>query len=133
MVTNTENDLQALTDRFSAACNRFGLVISQPKAEVMQQDNQAERLADIRQNNELLKNTNTFRCLSCIISSSRVDADINARIAKASSAFGSLRDNVWDNSKLTLCTKISVNIAVVFSTLYYGTEAWPRKETRKES
>ena len=77
LVAHTESDLQALINR----CNRFGHVISQPKIEVMQQDSLAERPTDIRLNNELLNNTNTFRYLGCTISSSsRVDAEINARL-----------------------------------------------------
>ena len=50
-----------------------------------------------------------------------IDDEVNARIAKASAAFGRLR--VWDRSGIRLDTKLKVYKAVVLPTPLY---AWKR-------
>ena len=42
-----------------------------------------------------------------------IDDEVNARIAKASAAFGRLRGSVWDQSGIRLDTKLKVFKAVV--------------------
>ena len=49
---------------------------------------------------------------------------INARIAKASVAFGRLRANVWKRNRIKLDTKLKVYKAVVRPTLLYACETW---------
>ena len=49
-----------------------------------------------------------------------IDGEVNARIAKASAAFGRLRGNVWDRSRIRLDTKLKVYKAVVLPTLLYA-------------
>ena len=46
-----------------------------------------------------------------------IDDEINARIAKASAAFGRLRGSVWDRSGIRLDTKLKVYKAVEMPTL----------------
>ena len=53
-----------------------------------------------------------------------IDDAVNARIAKASAAFGRLRGSVWDRSGIRLDTKLKVNKAVVLPTLLYACETW---------
>ena len=48
-----------------------------------------------------------------------IDDEINARIAKASAAFGRLRGSVWIRSRIRLDTKLKVYRAVVLPTLLY--------------
>ena len=50
--------------------------------------------------------------------------EVNARIAKASAAFGQLRGSVWDQSGIRLDTKLKVYKAVVLPTLLYACETW---------
>ena len=52
------------------------------------------------------------------------DDELNARIAKASAAFGRLRGSVWDRSGIRLDTKLKVYKAVVLPTLLYACETW---------
>ena len=52
-----------------------------------------------------------------------IDDEVNARIAKASAAFGRLRASVWDRSGIRLDTKLKVYKAVVLPTLY-ACETW---------
>ena len=53
-----------------------------------------------------------------------IDDEVNARIAKASAAFGRLRGSVWDRSRIRLDTKLKVYKAVVLPTLLYACETW---------
>ena len=53
-----------------------------------------------------------------------IDDEVNARFAKASAAFGRLRENVWDQSGIRLATKLKVNRSVVLPTLLYACETW---------
>ena len=53
-----------------------------------------------------------------------IDDEVNARISKASAAFGRLYKNVWDRTGISLQTKLKVYKAVVLSTLLYACETW---------
>ena len=53
-----------------------------------------------------------------------IDDEINARIAKASAAFGRLRGIIWDRSGIRLDTKLKVYRSVVLPTLLYACETW---------
>ena len=53
-----------------------------------------------------------------------MDAEITARIAKATSAFGRLVKRLWTNKGITLGTKIDVYRATVLTSLLYGCETW---------
>ena len=48
-----------------------------------------------------------------------IDDEVNARIAKASAAFGRLCGSVWDRSGIRLGTKLKVYKVVVLPTLYF--------------
>ena len=53
-----------------------------------------------------------------------IDDEVNARIAKASVAFGRLRGSIWDRSGIRLDTKLKVYRSVVLPTLLYACETW---------
>lgn len=53
-----------------------------------------------------------------------IDAEVAYRIAKASAAFGRLKDKVWERRGLKFGTKLSVYRAVVLPTLLYACETW---------
>ena len=72
-----------------------------------------------------------FPYLGSIVSASgTIDADVEARIAKASRAFGALRRPVFIDRNLTLETKRQIYSACV---LMYGSECWTplRRHVRK--
>ena len=50
--------------------------------------------------------------------------EIEARVKKASVAFGMLRERVWQSHCIRLQTKLAIYKAVVLSTLLYGCETW---------
>ena len=53
-----------------------------------------------------------------------IDDEVNARIAKASAAFGRLCGCIWDRSGIRLDTKQKVYRSVVMPTLLYACETW---------
>ena len=84
-------------DHFSEACNNFGLTISTAKTEVMYQPAPQKAYSEptITVGNETLKVTDRFCYLGSTLSSSaNIDAEVENRIAKASSTFGRLRKTV---------------------------------------
>ena len=72
-----------------------------------------------------LKDVESFAYLGSILSRSvRIDNEVDARIAKASTAFGRLRKKVWESNGLTTRTKLKVYKAVVLPSLLYSCETW---------
>ena len=53
-----------------------------------------------------------------------IDDEVNARMAKASAAFGWLHGSVWDQSGIRLDTKLKAYRAVLLPTLLYAYETW---------
>ena len=56
--------------------------------------------------------------------SANIDAEVNNRITKASSAFGRLKKTVWERRGISQRNKIKVCRAVVLTILLYGCETW---------
>ena len=53
-----------------------------------------------------------------------LDAEFNRRIGKAATTMTRLTKKAWNNSKLTVHTKIQIYRACVVTTLLYGSEPW---------
>ena len=67
----------------------------------------------------------TFTYLgSTIASNLSLDAELNSRIDKAATVMALLVRRVWENSMLTIKTKIKVSQACVLSTLLYSSETY---------
>ena len=90
--------MQAEIDSFSTACDNFGLTISTKKTEVMFQPAPGNQYHEpqITVNGQTLQAVETFTYPGSTLSrTATIDAEINNRISKASSAFGRLREKVW--------------------------------------
>ena len=61
---------------------------------------------------------------STISSNLSLDDELNTRIGKAMTAMARLAKRVWDNTMLSINTKMRVYQACVLSTLLYGSESW---------
>ncbi|CAH1277239.1 Hypp9517 [Branchiostoma lanceolatum] len=95
----SEQEMQSSTDRFSGACDNFGLTISTEKTEVMFQPRPGKtyKQPSITVHGQVLKPVDKFTYLGSTMSRhSNIDEEVNCRIAKASSAFGRLRRTVWE-------------------------------------
>ena len=121
--THSEQELQALMDRLSAACKDFGLIISLPKTNILSQGTTEE--PTIKIDNYELEVVSQFTYLgSTITDNLSLDVEINRRIGKAATTLSRLRERVWKSSKLTVNTKMSVYSTCVLSTLLYSSETW---------
>ncbi|KAL8572129.1 hypothetical protein ACOMHN_052926 [Nucella lapillus] len=94
-----EQEMQGEMDSLSSACNNFGLTIRTKKVEVMYQQvpNKQYHEPQITVNGQTLQAVKTFTYLGSTISrNANIGAETNNRISKTSSAFGRLREKVWE-------------------------------------
>ena len=126
-VAHTEADMQIILDNFSEACDAFGLKISLKKTKVMFTPAPGEPYIEpnIAVNATRLDVVDTFVYLGSTLSRDGcLDAEIYARIQKASVAFGKLEKRVWSDRGLTINTKVDVYRTCVLTTLLYAAETW---------
>ena len=120
--TTSESSMQETVDKFSNACDSFGLTISTKKTEVLHQPAPRKPYleADIKVNSERLKAVDKFTSLGSTLSRNvTIDDEVQCRLAKASSAFGRLSQQVWNRRGIRIETKIKVYRAAVITTLPY--------------
>ena len=102
LTAHTEEDLQWLICCFTCACRVFGLTISLKKTNIMDQD-----LSSISISEYILEVVEDFTYLgSTIYSNLSLDAKLNTLIGKVVTAMASLAKSVWENSMLTINTKM---------------------------
>ena len=119
--------MQQNVNKFAVACTNFGLTISIKKTEVLHHPAPGKRYTEpnITINGQRLKAVDKFTYLGSTLSRNVViDDKVDARLAKANSAFGRLNKSVWNRRGITLETKIKVYRAAVLTTLLYGSETW---------
>ena len=121
-------DMQHSMDLFSIACTNFGFTISTKKTVVTYQPAPRKQYQEptVTVNGQKLQtDVDKFTYLGSTLSRSvHIDDEIDARIAKASVAFGRLRSSVWERKGVSLATKPSVFRAIVLTTLLYTSETW---------
>ena len=132
----TQEALQRLCDCFATAARKFGLTISIKKTESLYQPALGNMYVPpaVTIEGEQLNAVENFKYLGAIISNcASIDAEINARIAKATSAFGRLTKRLWNTKGILLGTKVSVYKAAVLTSLLYGCETWTlnKKQTAR--
>ena len=127
LAADSEEGLQRLCDSFASASRRFGLTISIKKTEVLYQPARGNAYVppNISIEGTQLKAVELFKYLGSIVSNdASADAEITARIAKATASFGRLTKRLWKNRNIHLDTKISVYRATVVTSLLFGCETW---------
>ena len=123
LTAHAEEALQRLVSCLAHACQEFGLTISLKKTNILGQD--VSSAPSITIGSYTLEVVENFTYLGSTISSNlSLDAELNKRIGKAAMALARLGKRVWDNSMLTIGTKMKVYQACVLSTLLYGSESW---------
>ena len=114
-------------NKFSSACNTFGLTISTQKVQVMCQAAPHTTWPNprITVKGNALEVVDKFTYLGSVLSKNvTIDNEVNNRLAKASATFGRLSKNVWDCEGLSVLPKLKLYKAVVLSTLLYACETW---------
>ena len=123
----TEEKMQKGVDRVSDSCDSYDLTIGIKKTEVVYQSAPGKPYKEptITVKGQRLQVVDKFTYLGCTLSRVvHIDDEVNARIAKASAAFGRLRGSIWDRSGIRLDTKLKVYRSVVLPTLLYACETW---------
>ena len=128
MVSHQQDWLQRLMDKFSDACDLFGLTISQKKTQVMGQATPAPPCMTV--SGKELEVAHQFQYLgSTTTDTLSLDVQLRKCIGKASTP---LSKRVWENKHLTIPTKINVYKACVISTVLYGSESWTAYPTQEQ-
>ena len=123
----TEEQMQIGVDQVSDSCDSYDLTISIKKTEVVYQPAPGKPYKEptITVKDQRLQVVDKFTYLGSTLSRIvHIDDEVNARIAKASAAFGRLRGSIWDRSGIRLDTKLEVYRSVVLPTLLYVCETW---------
>ena len=127
LMADSVESLQDYVDSLQASCQRFGLVISTSKTQVLKQHPRGgcKDDYDISLHGTALEEVSNFKYLgSRIRNDNTLASEIPARIACAAAAFGKLWMRVWNSHDLKLQTKILVYKAIVLPTLLYAAETW---------
>ena len=114
-------------DQVSDSCDSYDLTINIKKTEVVYQPapGKLNKEPTITVKGQRLQLVVKFTYLGSTLSRVvHIDDEVNARIAKASAAFGRLRGSIWDRSGIRLDTKLKVYRSVVLPTLLYACETW---------
>lgn len=123
VVTHTQEELQTLMNRFSMACEDFGLTIGLKKTNVLSQDTSTAPAIAI--DDYQLDVVHQFTYLgSTITDNLSLDVELDKRIGKATSTLARISKRVCTNPTLTTSTKMAVYNACIISTLLYGSESW---------
>lgn len=122
LLTNTQADLQKMTDNLSAAAQRRGLRINISKTKALRINTTNTKPIQIGTHN--IEDVAEFCYLGSVMAKGGgTKQDIASRIAKARSAYGQLH-NTWKSKQIALSTKIKIFKACVLATLLYGSETW---------
>ena len=131
MVSHQQDGLQRLMDKFSDACDLFGLTISQKKTQVIRQATPAPPCITV--SGKELEVAHQFQYLgSTTTDTLSLDVELRKCIGKASTTLSKLNKRVWENKHLTIPTKIDVYKTCVISTLLYGSESWTTYSTQEQ-
>ena len=123
----TEEKMQKGVDQVSDSCDSYDLTISIKKTEVVYQPKPGKPYKEptITVKGQLLQVVDKFTYMylgSTLSRDVHIDDEVNARIAKASTAFGQLCGIIWDRSGIRLDTQLKVYRSVVLPTLLYACE-----------
>ena len=116
----TEEKMQKVVDQVHDSCDSYDLTISIKKTKVVYQPAPGKpyKELNITVKGQRLQVVEKFTYLESTLSGVlHIDDEVNARIARASAAFGRLHGSVWDRSGIRLDTKLKVYKAVVLPTL----------------
>ena len=100
--------MQVTINRLSGSCNNFGLTISTKKAKALYQPcpGKPHQNPSNTVKGEVFNSADKFTYLGSTLSRHvNIDKEVKCRIAKASSAFGRLRQSLWECRGIGLSTK----------------------------
>ena len=131
MLSSRHRDIQDKSDRLTTLALQLGMNIQVKKTKIMKMNTNNSEPVII--NNQHIEEVDEFTYLGSKVSTDGDSGkDVQARLAKANQAFGSL-NAVWKSKQLRVKTKIRIFKSNVLSVLLYGSECWKMtKETCKK-
>ena len=117
MCSNRSENAKKGVDPVSDSCDSYHLTISIKKTEVVYQPAPRKPYKEptITVKGQRLKVVDKFTYLGSTLSRAvHIDDEVNARIAKATAAFGRLHGSISDRSGIRLVTKLKEYRSVVF-------------------
>ncbi len=120
LLSTTRNQMQRKTDKIADTSKKIGLNINIPKTKILRVNATFQQAIHIGETN--LEDVSSFEYLgSKIDEHGGTDADVQARICKARSAFACL-SKIWNSRTLWVQTKLRLFNSNVMSVLLYGAE-----------
>ena len=120
----TQRDLQVNVNILNTELKKRGLKINAKKTKSMVISRDSCK-HEIKINEEILEQVDSFKYLGVIISSNcSLKEEINQRISKATNVYSQLGNGFIGKRELTKRTKISIFNSVYCPTLIYGSETW---------
>ena len=120
-------DMQEKTNDIANKAKQIGLEINHSKTKHMRMN--AKSTEAIHLEGNIIEEVTEFTYLGAKLSiNGTCDAEISARISKASQAFGMLK-STWKAKNISLKTKLRLFKSNVLTTLLYGAESWKITKT----
>nr|CAB3230289.1 craniofacial development protein 2-like [Phallusia mammillata] len=125
LLAESMTDLQEMTNSFAKNAATAGLSINSDKTKLLRVGGETQSNVHLTINGiEPINNITSFTYLGSVFTTDAdVEADINARIGKAASAFRRLK-TVWSSSKVSKLVKIKLYQSIVMPTVLYASETW---------
>ena len=122
LITENDREMQIMLNRINEEGLKVGLKINVKKTEMINVNLANATPCTI--NNENIKIVENFKYLGTNISQDgSLNIEFNDRINKANQVIGRLKP-IWNNSNLSINTKLKVYTTMVKSVLIYGHESW---------
>ena len=122
LLADDVQDLRRMTEAMVCEAGKVGLKVNTKKTEIIK-----IRTPDINQiviEGVTLKEVQKFVYLGCEMQNDGdIRNEIGIRIGKAGAAFRTM-ENVWNESGMSLPTKLRLFNSIVLSVLLYGSESW---------
>ena len=115
-----------VTKRLDSTSRQYGMEISSKKSKVMVTSRQGNKDTDkdIKVNIITLETVESFKYLGSILNEEATSlAEIKTRLAIATAQVTKL-NNIWNNKKIQLKTKIKLMHSLITSIALYGCESW---------
>ena len=124
-----EAEMQCILGLFAKARTKFGLTISTKKLKLCTNQPQTHHTLSpspqVMGKGSSLWTLDRYTCLDSTVSRVvRVDDEVNIGIARASTTFGRLRQNIWERRGTKMSTKLKVYAATILPSLLYTRKTW---------
>ena len=119
----TEEKMQNGVDQISDSCDSYDLTTSIKTTEVVYQPAPGKpyKVHTITVKGQQLQVVDKFNYLGSTLSRAvHIDGDVNARIAKATAAFGRLLGNIWDWNRLNVISKAETDKMCHFVLVFFS-------------